>query len=471
MFIEPILSSIQSSSSSRLYFNFVLITLVLSLNNSCIESSPSKVGNSALPEIVQQRKTNDSLVNQPTIVVEDSPSVTVLPQQVKPESKKIMEDITDIFSSCLSQRRLISPYIKDGTLRVLTVNSDSKKILSCQENSSPKIITSSEDKIIALKTDKNKLVWLEEKKTGVFYSQNNIYLKVKTLGVQNIETKTTLLKSTFQPILLFNKADTFIFSGDITDAGQPVGGTSSYRLDVPVSENIFVTKPIGSSSILEENGIPTNICWGVCIASKSASPQSSFRAWLGHEKGKRVFYTFNVDLPKSQTFIEKQIADEKDIVKIQLLKDGEPNEATLVNPSSLVVDKQRNTYFVDQVGEDYFVRKVSNSGDVSTLISAKGLSGFGYPNAPVKLVGEKKIDAILLNEDAGDILIFGERLHRYSLVSQQASPVLVDGKELRSFLKGRVIDLKLIGNELYIYEELSFNNDYKLWKFTLNKVA
>lgn len=227
--------------------------------------------------------------------------------------------------------------------------------------------------------------------SGVVFYQNNC-IKHFSFLTQRLEINTcNLAKGNNVDEILSLSEYIYLFGSyipqEIIEEHKILRNSSSYHFSGPVRKetdvlpNLFVTQPVGGATVVKDlNSNLSRVSWGILPP----------RIWENAAAWKNLtypalFYTLNgyPQNPFLSSYTQKSEEIPSDLVKgdIPYIQDGEFVKATIWQPSYVIMDKQKNIYFIDRIGQfsEYnYIRQVSQ-GKISTLISEKKTERKGYP--------------------------------------------------------------------------------------------
>jgi len=276
------------------------------------------------------------------------------------------------------------------------------------------------------------------------------------------------------------------------------------KVNAEKTEEMLVSQPIGpdkklSTTYMEIPTLSTSPCLGICFpnpALLSYNGPAGYNSveWEDLENGLRYKYSSRMFSAPGAHIIHYAIPDgiEPEEIPanengfIPFIQDGPADKATFLLPFDrrfhFDVDSHQNLYVldylpvsftetsnvVDFIGEHY-IRKISPDGNVSTLLSARGIKGLGYPSSEVSLSDVLKnssdetevepielpplgIQSFVIDQQHNEMYILQKYIFHYDLSSHKLTLLGVDKKELSRLYSYDVNNLSIGGDKnLYLH--------------------
>jgi len=176
------------------------------------------------------------------------------------------------------------------------------------------------------------------------------------------------------------------------------------RLNGDTLKPVYTSQPVGVDRIIESRiFMEEGFCWGICYLHQIIGRTSGIGVWLDKKVNLEYmissFYSSSIAgiLPKWDSSPQEKppwlsddeelqaLLPENDEGRILLIKDGSSERASFWRPSGLDMDRQGNFYVQDRVAQDFYIRQIAPDGTTSTLVSANGLTKFGYPESKASM--------------------------------------------------------------------------------------
>jgi len=183
--------------------------------------------------------------------------------------------------------------------------------------------------------------------------------------------------------------------------------TSAYQIIQIKNKKIhslLAFQAVGVNRILQVTTfMEEGLCWGICYLPQIHGRTSGGGTWTDLEAD--IWYVIgdfrfspsvalNWGLNQKDRSIPPWLSDDENIIsllpendhgRVLLLKDGPPEKVTFWRPAGLDMDRQGNFYVQDRVAQDFYIRQIAPDGTTTTLVSANGLTKFGYPESKASM--------------------------------------------------------------------------------------